>query len=208
MIMEKQIEALRIAVQAAMSPRRFSHTLGVEKEMRVLTSYFLPNKEKEGAIAALLHDITKNWPEEKQLAFCQEQGIELSEEEKAFPALLHAKTAAVLLAQQYAHLATPEIISAVQKHTVADEYMTVFDALLYIADFTEEGREYPSCHAVRHFFYESKEDRRNDKMRFLRELLLCTYDASLTALIRLGQGIDLSTVSARNALLNNKEYFS
>lgn len=209
MITEERLSLLRQQIKTDMKPSRYQHTLGVEREMRALARFFLPEMEKEAAAAGLLHDITKAWTEEEQLRFCKARGLKVSEDERLIPALLHAKTAAALIPGLYPDLATEAILSAISKHTAASPVMSVFDALLYIADYTEEGREYPSCKALRQTLHRGMEQtEKEEKAFFLRQILLNTYDESLAALKRLGRTVAVATVEARQALLQDPHYFS
>lgn len=208
MMDEKKLDTLRLALKAKMGEERYRHTLGVEKEIRLLSRCFLPEKETIAAAAALLHDLTKGWSRQEHLAFCEANGIALTAEEREIPALLHAKTAASLIPLQYSEFETEEILSAVSKHTAACAEMSVLDALLYIADFTEEGREYDACHTVRRLLHDGMAQGALPKFQLLRQVLLATYDASLCALERLGRPVAQATVNAKKALLENDRYFS
>ncbi|MBO7170177.1 MAG: HD domain-containing protein [Clostridia bacterium] len=205
---EGSLDCLRASLKGEMEEARYRHTLGVEREIRLLARYFLPQKENVAAAAALLHDVTKGWSKEMHLAFCEEKNLPLTEDEKDIPALLHAKTAAALIPQRYPSFATDEILSAVSKHTAADREMSLLDALLYIADFTEDGREYGSCQTVRKHLHDGMAQSSLPKHLLLQNVLLETYDASLAALVRLGRPIAVATENAKRALLENDRYFS
>ena len=205
---ETILASLRTALKTEMEESRYRHTLGVEREIRLLARYFLPEKEDVAAAAALLHDVTKGWSKEEHVAFCTEEKLSLTEDEKAIPALLHAKTATALIPRRYPCFATDEILSAVSKHTAADREMSLLDALLYIADFTEEGREYESCQTVRRHLHDGMSQNALPKEALLRRTLLETYDASLEALARLGRPVAAATANAKQALLENERYFS
>ena len=101
-----------------------------------------------------------------------------------------------------------EVLSAVSKHTAACAEMCVTDALLYIADFTEEGREYEACRAARRLLHDGMARGALPKTRLLRQVLLDIYDASLCALKRLGRPVAKATQEAKEALLANDRYFS
>lgn len=209
MITETLLTSLREALKEKMKHSRYEHTLGVEREIRVLARFFLPEKEREAAAAGLLHDITKGLSNEDHLALCAQAGACITEGERMIPALLHAKTAALLIPREYPDFATEEILSAVAKHTAACPEMSVLDALLYIADFTEEGRSYSSCLSVRRSLHNGMENtRKEEKNLLLRRILLETYNASLSALERMGSPVASATVEAREALLKNEAYFS
>lgn len=208
MITETLLSSLREGLKDEMEDSRYRHTLGVEQEIRALARFFSPETEKTAAAAGLLHDITKGWTPEEHIAFCRTHGISVTEEERAIPALLHAKTAAALIPLKYPALATGEILSAVTKHTTADKDMSVLDALLYIADFTEAGRSYSSCQEVRRLLHEEMKKGTKDKGGLLRYILLTICEASLSALRRMDRPIASGTREAILALSENERYFS
>ena len=208
MIDETNLKALRLALGGEIESSRYQHTLGVEKEIRELACFFLPERETEAAAAALLHDLTRAWSTEEHLAFCIEHDISVTEEERKIPALLHAKTAVGLIPLRYPQFASEDVLTAIRKHTVADAQMSVFESLLFIADFTEEGRHYASCQAVRNMLHEEMAKATKDKNALLRRVLLAICDASLEALQRLERPVASATVEFREALLGNHRYFS
>ena len=203
MITEEMLAHLRSDLEKGMEPSRYLHTLGVEREVRELARFFLPEGEMEAAAVGLLHDVTKGWSVEAHHAFCKAKRCDLTADEWEIPALLHSKTAALLIPDRYPFLATEGVISAIKKHTAAAREMSVLDALLYLADITEDGRTYPSCRALRQELHEGMR-----KTDFLRFILLHAYDSSLSALEHSGRRIAASTLEARKALLENEKYFS
>ncbi|MBO5842217.1 MAG: HD domain-containing protein, partial [Clostridia bacterium] len=56
---------LRERVTADMSPKRARHTLAVEQMAARLYVLYCPEKEQMLRIAALLHDVTKEWSTER-----------------------------------------------------------------------------------------------------------------------------------------------
>jgi HD superfamily phosphohydrolase YqeK len=198
------LDELRQSVRPYLSAERYLHTLGVEKEMRALSHFFLPSHITEGAAAALLHDITKRMTFEEQLSYCNENGLAVTDEERAAPSLLHSKTGAHFIRVRFPSFATDAVVSAIQKHTAADEGMSIFDSLLYLADFIEEGRTYSDCIALRRLFYENAENRLRDKELFLNELFLEACNLSLLELIRDNRTVSSKTVVARNEALRQQ----
>ena len=61
-ITEEKIEGLRARVKALLSPKRWLHTSEVEKMAARLAELYCPQKANLLRAAALLHDITKEWP--------------------------------------------------------------------------------------------------------------------------------------------------
>ena len=56
---EQRLDALRGELSSLMSPKRYAHTLGVERMAVRLGQLFCPEKIPQLRAAALLHDITK-----------------------------------------------------------------------------------------------------------------------------------------------------
>jgi len=196
MISEKSLDRIRSDMQKRLGEKRFCHTLGVEKEMRNLARIYMPAEETVAAAAGLLHDITKELSLKEQLALAEKYGIDIPEEEKASAALLHAKTGAFYAKEAYPSVVNKSVFSAILKHTTANGEMTLLDKLLYLADFIEEGRSYPSCIRVRQAFYEGINSA-TDKLAFLNAIMIEAYDASLEALRRENLYISPSTLMAK-----------
>ena len=196
---EEAHNSLRLEIRDMMSEKRYLHTLGVEREMRRMAPIFAPNEVERAALAGLLHDVTKAWKSEEQIAYCLQNGLAVTEEEKAAPQILHAKTAAHYIKQKWSLLVDDGILSAIAKHTTGSVEMTTLDKMLYIADFIEEGRTYDSCLKLREEFWSGAEEAK-DKERFLDEMLLRAYTLSLEALVRMKAVISPETVLAKEAL--------
>ncbi|MBP3436582.1 MAG: bis(5'-nucleosyl)-tetraphosphatase (symmetrical) YqeK [Clostridia bacterium] len=200
MITEAMLDSLRIDIQKNMGKHRFAHTLGVEREMRRLAEIYMPQKVEKAAAAGLLHDVTKHFSAQEQIAYCRQNGIIISPEEEAAAQILHAKTAAHYIQKRYPSFCDEELVSAVAKHTTGNREMSLLDTMLYIADFMEEGRTYSSCRELRHMFW-SGLPQAADKQLFLKQMLLQAYQFSLEALSRCQAVISPETVLARDALL-------
>ena len=195
-MIEKEISALREEMRSYMDERRYAHTLGVEKEMRRLAAILAPDLVLDAAVAGLLHDVTKCFPLEKQLTYCRENGLAVDEDERLAPALLHAKTGAHYACAHFSSLAGDAVIDAIERHTTAHPPLSLLAAMLFVADFTEEGRTYSDCVALRDFLNEKELTR----ARF-KEVVIKALDFSLEELVREGRPIALRTVTARNAML-------
>ena len=203
---EAQISALREEMRAHMDEKRYAHTLGVEKEMRHLAQTLAPALVPYAAVAGLLHDVTKCLKRDEQLAYCQENGLSVDDDERLAPALLHAKTGAHYARTHYPELVTKEIVDAVDRHTTAHPPLSLLAAMLFVADFTEEGRDYPDCVALRNFLYE-KELSGATGLAHFKAVVLKALDLSLYELLRDGRPIAWRTVEARNAMLADECLF-
>lgn len=176
---EERFLKLRTQLSERIGSRRFAHTLGVESAIVALGERYLPNDIQRLRIAALLHDVTKEWPPEAQIEYCERHKIPLSPEERVIPRILHAKTGAFCARLEFAELTDPEITTAIARHTTGCREMTVFDELLYLADYIEPTRTYPECRALRKAFFDGYEVA-SDRLRHLhatvRQALQMTVD--------------------------------
>ncbi len=150
---EEKFLKLRIQLSTRIGSRRFSHTLGVEEEIVCLGEKYLPDDIQRLRIAALFHDLTKEWTPAEQIAYCRRNDLPLSEEELASPRVLHARTGAAVAAREFPSFVDDTILRAITLHTTGGVGMTVFDELLYLADYIEPTRVYPECVALRHYFW-------------------------------------------------------
>ena len=201
-IEEKTLDILRQDIKTYMRESRYRHTLGVEKEMRFLAAYYMPHRVTEAAAAGLLHDVTKEMTQEEQFAYCREFAIPLSEEEKLSPSLLHARTGAHFAKTHFPACTTAAVARAIERHTVAAKHMSIFDAMLYLADYTEENRRYPKCLSLRQKIHTALPAARpEDRRLLLSAFLLEAYDNTLSSLIEMGCVISPATLKARNFLL-------
>lgn len=198
------LTALRADMEKALSPARFAHTLGVEETVARMARFFCPAKEGMLRAAALLHDSTKEYGREETDAVLLREGITLRPDEAASPAILHAITAPAEICRLYPTLATPALLSAVRWHTTGHAALTLTEALLYLADVIEEGREYPACAALRERFWGVDLSAMQDSARYahLREVLIAALESSCESIEKRGGTVCEDT---RNALLELKK---
>lgn len=147
--------ALVEAVKKREEPERFAHTMGVVGECMALSRLFSLDPPKEAALAtaALLHDITKNLSYEEHLCVARELNIFLDSEDLASPPILHSLTGAAFALRTFPGAVTPEIAEAIRVHTTGKAGMSLFDKLLFLADFIEPTRRQSICRRMRRLFY-------------------------------------------------------
>ena len=194
---EDDILALRERVRPYLTDKRYSHTLSVEREADRLGELYLPAERHRLRAAALLHDITKKADLEKQLQYCAEFGIMFSNKDGISPEVLHAVTGAELAKRDFSDVTDDGIVSAVARHTTGDGCMTLFDAIIYLADYIEETRTFEGCRALRSCFWDRIEAG-DDRTEVLTDTLIKSFDMTIEHLIEKGSVIDLKTVEARN----------
>lgn len=103
-------ERLAAEVQKRLSPRRFAHTKGVEETAAAMAALYCPEKEEMLRAAALLHDVTKELPQEEQKEILARHGVTLRADEAAAPEVLHGMTAALIIPEEFPTFAAPELI--------------------------------------------------------------------------------------------------
>lgn len=204
-ITDEMLDGLRERVQGYYTKKRYPHVLGVEREAVSLGAVYLPDEINALRAAALLHDITKKLDVEKQLKLFDEFGIMKTGDEESAPKLLHAKTAAALIERDFPDFAHEKIISAVRNHTTGKAGMSLFDMLIYLADYIEDTRTFEDCVALRKFFYEGLADAASESERInvLQKTMILSFDMTVKNLIDEGALIDRDTVEARNWFVMN-----
>ena len=206
-ITEEMLADLREQIKPYLDGKRYNHTVAVEREAARLGEIYLPEKVMSLRAAALLHDITKKCDFEKQLQYCGKFGIITSEYDRHSPKTFHAKTASALISEDFPELASEEIVSGVRWHTTGHDKMTVFEAIVYLADYIEETRTFADCVELRRYFYDNigKAHSYEDKLEVLRSTLVLSFDMTIRNLLDEGKVVDFYTMSARNYLIINEK---
>ena len=129
-------------MEKSLKPSRYSHTLGVrDTAVRLAEIYGADVKKAE--TAAILHDCAKNLGAEQLVNLCDQNGIEVLDDERndhnIAEALLHSKVGA-LLAKNLYNIEDREILDAIYYHTVGRPEMGLLEKIVYVADFIEPGR--------------------------------------------------------------------
>ena len=149
MFSKEEIEELSSLVGKRLSQKRFAHVLRVLTCVDRLSEFFNCLDSSELAVAALLHDVTKELPAEEHLRLFREHGLELSEDDLSCAPIYHSLSAPLVVSRDFPRFATKNVLSAVKNHTTGDVQMSVFDEIIMIADYIEDGRTYDSCILVR-----------------------------------------------------------
>ena len=202
-ITDNMVDALRDAVRPYLTDKRYSHTLAVEEEAAFLGSLYLPQKTNELRCAALLHDITKKLSPEEHIGLCQELGITVTPDMEHSPKLFHAITGAALAEKDLPRYADPDVISGIRWHTTGYGGMTMFESIIYLADYIEKTRTFDECVALRKFFYDGlrEADGEDRKYRVFLETMIMSFDMTVRILTEEKSLIDRNTVEARNGFL-------
>lgn len=118
---------------------RYQHTIGVMNTAMELAQQYNESSIK-AQIAGLLHDYAKGFSNCEKLELCEKYGIDISDEERKNPGLLHAKLGAYLAKSEYG-IQDCEILDAIRWHTTGRPEMTKLDKIIYVADYIEPNRD-------------------------------------------------------------------
>ncbi len=195
---EERLARLREELKQLISPRRFTHTLGVERMAARLAALYMPEGEGMLRAAALLHDMTKELPTAEQEKILMANGAVLRPDEQCAPKIWHGMTASLLIPEKYPELAEEELISAVRWHTTGHKDMTLAEALLYLADYIEETREIPVCVALRRAFFDAAPEKMDQaaRERHLWSVMLSSLELTVKDLEAKGAPVCLDTQGA------------
>ena len=155
MLIDVNIENYKNILKTRLNEKRYYHSLCVAEEAKRLA-------EKYGGdsdlcyLAGLLHDITKNSPEEEHLKIFETFGIMLNSIEKNAKKLWHAISGEAYI-KFMLNIDDTVLLDAVRYHTTAKADMTLTAKILYLADFTSADRDYDDVEVIRGLVDESLE---------------------------------------------------
>lgn len=201
MITPVQIENLREKVASVLSEKRMKHVLAVEDMAYRLGLLYFHDDETLLLLksAALLHDVTKELSDEEQLAILESYSVKPLPEELASMPTIHALTAALVIPDRFPEFADPSVIDAVRYHTTGREGMSIFEKIIFLADYIDDTRTYPSCVSLREEFFSAKPEDMNEqeRIRHLDRAALASIDNTLSYLRLKERSIHPLTLEAR-----------
>jgi nicotinate-nucleotide adenylyltransferase len=198
-------EYFKSSIMTFQKEKRYKHTIGVANEALNLGRIFLPQKAEKLYLAGLLHDITKELSKEEHLSLCEKYGIII--DSNIAPKLLHAKTGAELARELYGKdYVDNEVYNGIFYHTTGRAEMTLFEIIIYLADYIEEGRTFEDCIYLRNYFYDNLENAKSyeEKLEILRKTMVLSFDLTIKNLIDEEKRIDKDTIDSRNYFLTTK----
>ncbi len=145
-------EELLDKIAANMSKKRFKHVLGVEKSAIKLARYYQGDPDKAG-IAGLLHDYAKEVPNEVFLNLIDKYQLD-SELKNWNNNVWHGKVGIYKIKEEF-NISDQEILRAIEIHTVGSKNMSLLDKILYVADYIEEGRDFPLVEDARKIAFQN-----------------------------------------------------
>ncbi len=202
-ITDSMLCELREKVREYLKPKRYAHTLAVEEEVACLGEIYLPNDVNRLRAAALLHDITKKLDLSEHLHICKMFDIIIGTHPEKEKKLFHSKTAPEIIKRDFQGFYDEDILSAVRWHTTGRENMTVFEALVYLADYIEKTRTFDDCIVLRNYFYSKLNEGNESPVEILKKTMILSFDMTIKNLLDENGLVDLDTISARNSFITN-----
>ena len=199
---EGELMMLACRIKKQMTEHRFEHTRGVFSAVDELSALYMPERLSELRVAALLHDITKELSIDEHIELMKKHGVEVTEGDIASPQLLHSKTAELMAKDKYPEFATKRICQALRYHTTGNADMTVFDAIIYLADYIEETRTFEDCVHLRKVFWSAEPQKMSGEQRIehLWRTVLLSLDMTVRDIESSGGYISADTLLAREAI--------
>ena len=150
---EQDIWKIRKAMEKALDPKRYEHTLGVAYTAAALAMRY-GDDVNNAILAGMLHDCAKCLTNEKRLSICEKYNIAVNEAERKNPYLLHAKVGSFLAMKKYG-VTDKDVINAILNHTTGRPGMSLLEKIIWIADYIEPGRKQaPNLPLIRKLAFE------------------------------------------------------
>ncbi len=175
----------------SLSEYRRVHSLNVSAEAVRFAEKYGGDVEKV-RLAGLLHDVTKETDNEKQLQIIENGGIILTELEKRSPKLWHAISGACFV-RDVIGIDDPDIFNAIRYHTTARAGMSRLEKIIFLADFTSAERDYPDIDVIREHAEHS-----------LEEGMLYGIKFTISRLVGRGNLVSPDALAAYNDILLSK----
>ena len=147
------MEKIRRKIRQLLDKKRYKHTLRVARVAVKLAKYWKIDIEK-ARIAALLHDLGRQFEEKELLGKAKEYHLKLDNYEKENPLLLHGRVAVEIAKKEYG-MKKKDVLGAISLHTTGAAKMTKLEKIIYLADFIEPGRKFRGVSKLREFAFQN-----------------------------------------------------
>lgn len=182
---EKQIDEY---LKESIHESRYIHIIGVVKTSQKLAEIYGADVQK-ARLAAYIHDAAKYLPKNEIISLIEDNGYELTEEDKEMPHLLHGLAGAII-GKNEMDIQDEEVFNAARYHTTGREKMTVLEKIIFVADFIEPSRNYPGVEYLRELTFLD-----------LDKALMQAFDNTIKYVIERGLMLHTDTIKSRNYLI-------
>ncbi len=127
--------------------KRIKHSIRVKETALQLYKLWGGNKQVL-VYAALLHDIARDLSIEKLIKIAEKNGYRIDKIEAENPIILHAPIGAIIAEKDFG-ITDKNILNCIKYHTTGRASITLNEAIIYLADFIEPGRDFEDAKKVR-----------------------------------------------------------
>ncbi len=124
-----------------LTEKRYVHALAVCNCASELAGIHGLNR-RQAELAGLFHDYARDLPADELLRIGRAKELVTHEIEQQCPLLLHGPVGAALIEEELG-IHAPQVLEAVAMHTLAGPAMGRIAQIVYIADLTATGRDFP-----------------------------------------------------------------
>ncbi|MFA4858114.1 MAG: bis(5'-nucleosyl)-tetraphosphatase (symmetrical) YqeK [Candidatus Margulisiibacteriota bacterium] len=139
-------EKTKAILKNKLDRERYEHSLRVEALAQKLCKIYHADAAKAQS-AALLHDVSRFLDRRGMLEHAKKLNFNISALEAAEPKLLHARLSRYFAEHEFG-VTDPEILDAIEYHTVGRPNMGLLEKIIYVADHAEAGRDHPGIDGI------------------------------------------------------------
>lgn len=145
--MTYDLEKLRLHIAGRLTPKRYNHSVEVQKAATRLAKHYGIDWYKAG-VAGLLHDVCHDMSYGDQLNYLRSCGILPDDLTLENPPLWHAIAGSVYVRDALG-IDDEEIASAIRWHTSGRAEMSMMEKVVYVADLVSNDRDSPDLPMLR-----------------------------------------------------------
>ena len=174
-------------VRKRLSEKRYYHSQCVMERCEELAKKFGIDIEIAKKVG-IAHDVAKELSEDEKIKYCEENSIEIDEEERKNKTLLHAKIGADIGKKQFQF--NDSMCNAIKAHTTGLPEMDMLAKILFIADRTSKERNLPDIDYINHLLEKN-----------IDETVLYILDKKIELQIAKKASMHPNSIIARNNIL-------
>lgn len=181
-------EYYKSELKKILSPERFEHCVNVSLMAEKLAKTYGVDSEKI-KLAGLLHDICKEKSDEENISILKNNGYFGNVDEINTIKTLHGPAASFLLKEKY-NINDTEILNAVRYHTTGRKNMSLFEKIIFTADYISSERDWSDVEKIRNKAFEN-----------IDEVVLIKSVTAIKKCVNNFQSIDINTAELYNELI-------
>ncbi len=132
--------------------------------------------------ASLLHDVARDLPFEKLIRIAEDNGYLPDEIELSNPVLLHGPVGAIMVKKEL-KITNTDILNCISFHTTGRKDVTLNEAIIYLSDYIEPGRNFEDANRVRSIAFKNLKEAVMEETRlnvnFLMEMRIPVHPRTI-----------------------------